>query len=398
MPTFTAESKIQAPYAAWIEIQLSRLTSNLAAVKAKCQPGTDILAVVKANAYGHGLLESARTLEGQVRYLGVSSLRELLTLKENQVKTPVFVFGRLIGPEIRAALMDGVTLTVSSLEEAQEISSLSEQLGRKTMVHIKADTGMGRFGIPFREAVKVIEKINTLPGLILEGLYTHYPTAELDDGFADRQLGDFILLIQALAQKGIVFRYRHAANSAGILKRDHPLLNMARPGLLLYGIYPDVTLKPLIQVQPVLALKSRIMLVKALSAGATAGYGRQFSAKQPTRIGILGVGYSHGYPFSAWQAAEVLIHGKRYQLAGRISMDYMAVHFKDDTLPRDEEVTLFGKCGADTLPTAVGTDPSLSPHKGGEDSIGADEVAQWADTIPYEIVTRLSGNLPRVYL
>lgn len=378
MPPLAAESGLQVPYASWLEIQLGRLSSNLAAIKAKCQPGTDILAVVKANAYGHGLLESARALDGQVRYLGVSCLRELLTLKENQIQTPVFVFGRLIGPELRAALMDGVTLTVSSLEEAQEISALSEQLGRKTTVHIKADTGMGRFGIPFREAVKVIEKISALPSLTLEGLYTHYPTAELDDGFADRQLADFVLLSQALAQKGITFRYRHAANSAGILKRDHPVLNMARPGLLLYGIYPDVTLKPLIQVQPVLALKSRIMLVKTLTPGATVGYGRQFSAKKPTRIALLAVGYSHGYPFSAWRDAEVLIHGKRYQLAGRISMDYMAVHLNDDTLPRDEEVTLFGKCG--------------------DDAIGAEEIAQWAGTIPYEIVTRLSGQLPRIYI
>lgn len=378
MLPLSAESGLQVPQASWIEIHLGRLGSNLAAIKAQCQAGTDMIAVVKANAYGHGLLESARVLEGHVQYLGVSSLRELLTLKESQIKTPVFVFGRLIGHEIRAALVDGVTLTVSSLEEAQEISSLSEQLGRKTTVHIKVDTGMGRFGIPFREAVKVIEKIAVLPSLALEGLYTHYPTAELDDGFADRQLADFILLSQALAHKGIPFRYRHAANSAGILKRDHPLLNMARPGLLLYGIYPDVTLKSLIQVQPVLALKSRMVLVKALPAGATAGYGRQFSAKKPTRIGILTVGYSHGYPFSAWRDAEVLIHGKRYKLAGRISMDTMSIHLKDDKLPRDEEVTLLGKCGID--------------------AIGAEEVAQWAGTIPYEIVTRLSGSLPRIYI
>jgi len=378
MPPLAAEYGLQVPHASWIEIHLGRLASNLAAIKAKCQPGTDILAVVKANAYGHGLLEAARTLEGRVRYLGVSSLRELLTLKENQIETPVFVFGRLVGPEIRTALLDKVTLTVSSLEEAQEISSLSEKLGRKTTVHIKVDTGMGRFGIPFRDATKVIEKIALLPGLALEGIYTHYPTAELDDGFADRQLADFFLLSQALAHKGIHFRYRHASNSAGILKRDHPLLNMARPGLLLYGIYPDVTLKSLIQVQPVLALKSRLMLVKALPPGATVGYGRQFTAKKPTRVGILAVGYSHGYPFSAWSEAEVLILGKRYKLAGRISMDYMAVHLSDDTLPRDEEVTLLGKCG--------------------EDTIGAEDVAQWAGTIPYEIVTRLSGNLPRIYI
>lgn len=378
MPPLVAEPGLQVPHAAWIEIQLGRLESNLTAIKAQCQAGTDILAVIKANAYGHGLLESARTLDGQVRYLGVSSWREVLTLKEHQIKTPIFVFGRLMGHELKASLIDGVTLTVSSLEEAQEISDLSEKLGRKTTTHIKVDSGMGRFGIPYREAVKSIEKIVQLPGLTFEGLYTHYATAELDDGFADRQLADFILLTQALAHKGIHFRYRHASNSAGILKREHPLLNMARPGLLLYGIYPDKILKPLIQVQPVMALKSRIMLVKALPPGATVGYGRQFTAKKPTRVAILSVGYSHGYPFSAWKDAEVLILGKRYKLAGRISMDYMAVHLQDDTLPRDQEVTLIGKSGGD--------------------SVGMDEVAQWAGTIPYEIATGLSNHLPRIYI
>ncbi len=373
-----AESGLQIPHAAWLEIRLGRMGSNLDALRAHCSKETDVLAVVKANAYGHGLLESARALQGRVRYLGVSSLRELLTLKENHIEAAIFVFGRLAGPEIRAALLDGVTLSVSSLEEAQEIAVVSAGLGRKTPVHIKVDTGMGRFGIPFREAVKVIEKIVLLPALEIEGLYTHFPTAELDDGFADQQLSDFALLIQALAQKGIKFRYRHAANSAGILRHSHPLLNMVRPGLLLYGIYPDTTLKSIIQVQPVLALKSRIMLVKTLTAGATAGYGRQFSAKKPTRIAVLAVGYSHGYPFNAWRDAEVLIQGKRYKLAGRISMDYMAVHLNDDTLPRDEEVTLIGE------------------NQG--DRIGAEDIADWAGTIPYEVVTRLLGQLPRIYL
>lgn len=373
-----AETRLQSPHAAWIEVRLDRLQANLDALKAQCSPATDVLAVVKANAYGHGLVECARALEGRVRYLGVSSLRELLTLNDSKIQTPVFVFGRLNSGEIRQALAGGVTLSISSLEEAREISSVSQELGRKTPVHIKVDTGMGRFGIPFRDAVKVTEQIAALPALELEGLYTHFPTAELDDGFAEKQTLDLILLIQALAQKNITFRYRHAANSAGILKRQHPLLNMVRPGLLLYGVYPDACLEKLIHVQQVLSLKSRIMLVKTLTPGATAGYGRHFTARQPTRIAILAVGYSQGYPLNAWKEARVLIQGKRYPLAGRISMDYMAVHLQDDTLPRDEEVTLIGESGTDR--------------------IQAEEVAGWAGTIPYEIITRLSAQLPRVYL
>ena len=391
------ESRIEAPYAAWIEIRLDHLLHDLRALKAFCpaQTGssgyleraevtglqpvqTEVLAVIKANAYGHGLLQIARALDGKVRYLGVSSLRELLELKENHVQTPVFVFGRLAEPELRAALMDGVTLSVSSLDEALEISAVSGVLKRRTPVHMKVDTGMGRFGIPFRDALKTIEKIAALPALELEGLYTHFPTAEIDDGFAEKQLLDFALLTGALERKNIRFRYRHSANSAGILKRPHPLMNMVRPGLLLYGIHPDPALKPLIQTLPVLSLKSRILLVKNLAAGETAGYGREFSAKKNTRIAMLAVGYSHGYPFNAARAAEVLLRGKRCKLAGRISMDYMAVHLGDTEAARDEEVTLIGECQGD--------------------QITVEEVAGWAGTIPYEIVTGLLNNLPRVYI
>ena len=372
------EPGLQAPYAAWIEIRRNHLIHNLQVIQAACPAQTEVLAVIKANAYGHGLREIAGALNNRVRYLGISSLRELLELKEHRVETPVFVFGRLAGSEIRAALMDDVTLSVSSLEEASEISVLSEELRRKTTVHIKVDTGMGRFGVPFRDALKAIEKMAALPALRLEGIYTHFPTAELDDGFTEKQLNDFALLIGALARKGIQFRYRHSANSAGILKRPHNLMNMVRPGLLLYGIYPDPTLKPMIQTLPVLALKSRLMVLKTLTLGATAGYGREFTAKKNTRTGVIAVGYSHGYPLTAWRDAEILRRGKRYKLAGRISMDYMSIHLGDEEALRDEEVTLIGECG--------------------EDRISVEEVAGWAGTISYEIVTRLLAKLPRVDL
>ncbi len=376
-PPVVESGLLHSPYAAWIEIRQDHLLQNLRALKAFCSVQTEVLAVVKANAYGHGLLPVARTLDGKVRYLGVSSLHELLELKENRAQTPVFVFGRLTGPELRAALMDGVTLSVSSLEEAAEISEVSETLQRRTPVHIKVDTGMGRFGIAFRDALKTIEKIAALPALALEGLYTHFPSAETDDGFAEKQLQDFTLLAGVLERKNIRFRYRHSANSAGILKRPHPIMNMVRPGLLLYGIYPDPALRPLIHTLPVLALKSRIMLVKNLATGETAGYGRAFSAKKNTRIAVLAVGYSHGYPFNAARDAEVLLRGKRFKLAGRISMDYMAVHLGTDPAVRDEEVTLIGECQGDRITT--------------------EEVAGWAGTIPYEIVTGLLGTLPRIY-
>ncbi len=371
------EPVTQSQHNSWIEIRRDRLAANLKTLKSFTNPGTDVMAIVKANAYGHGLLEIAAALAAQVSYFGVSSLREALELKEHRIETPVLIFGRLFNQELPAALMDGISLSASSFEEAKEISDLSVSLGRKTPLHVKVDTGMGRLGFSLRNAAPEIEKIAALDGLQLEGLYTHFPTAEQEDGFKEKQLTLFSMLLEELLQKGISFKYRHAANSAGILKTKNPALNLIRPGLMLYGIYPDTSLQTLAEISPILSLKSRVIMVKRLSAGETAGYGRTFVASQPATIGVLPIGYSHGYPFSASRGAEVLFRGKRYPLAGRVSMDYLTVNFGDDTVRAGDEVTLIGE-----------------DHGS---SIRAEEMAAWAGTIPYEIVTRLLPSLPRLY-
>jgi alanine racemase len=371
------ESIPKSQYATWLEIRLDRLLANLKTLKQHAFPSTNVMAVIKANAYGHGLLEIARTLSGEVTYLGISSIREALELKEHHIEVPVFIFGRLLGHEIPAALMEGVTLSVSSFEEAREISELSRTLGRKTLVHVKVDTGMGRLGIPFPQALPVIEKMTGLEGILLEGIYTHFPTAERDDGFTDRQLNDFSALIEALASKGIAFHFRHAANSAGILKKKSALLNLVRPGLMLYGIYPDISLTKLASVSPILSLKSRIISLKRLSTGESAGYGRDFTAARPTTIALLPIGYSHGYPFTASSRAQVLYRGKRFSVAGRVSMDYLTVDLGDEVSRVGEEVTILGEDNGDC--------------------IFAEDLASWAGTIPYEIVTRFLPSLPRLY-
>ncbi len=375
MPWSQPESSLQSAYTSWIELRLDRLSANLAAVK-NLAPQADVLAVIKANAYGHGLCSLAQALEGQVRYLGVSALKELLEIKAAQICTPVFMFGRLDEAELRQALMPGVTLSVSSLAEARILSELAQSSRQTACTHLKIDTGMGRFGLPLAGALGVVEKIAKLPGLDLEGIYTHFATAEIDDGFAEIQLEDFTKLIQALDHRGIRFRLRHAANSAGIFKRRHPLMNMVRPGLMLYGIYPDECFKKSAALAPVLTLKTRIALVKAIEPGATAGYGREFRAHKKTHLAVLPLGYSQGYPWSAWRTAEVLRAGKRFKIAGRISMDYITIDLNDFPAQPGDEVTLIGE--------------SLG------DEIHVSDVAQWAGTIPYEVLTRLSASLPRI--
>jgi alanine racemase len=269
-------------------------------------------------------------------------------------------------------------LSISSLEKAKEISCLSEDLGRKTSVHVKIDTGMGRMGIPVREAAVSIEAMAGLKGLMLDGIYMHFPTAEKDDAFREAQVLTFRSLLQTLEQKNIAFRFRHAKNSAAALTLKDSLFNMIRPGLALYGIYPDPGLKDTAHFEPVLSLKSRIVLVKKVRAGESVGYGREFVSQQDTTIAVLPFGYSHGYPYAAWKNASVLFQGKRYSLAGKISMDYIAVNLENTEAKEGDTVTL------------IGADQS--------ERITAEDIAGWSGTIPYEILTRLNSNLPRIVI
>jgi alanine racemase len=269
-------------------------------------------------------------------------------------------------------------LSVSSLEKAKEISDLSESLGRRTPVHVKIDTGMGRMGIPAREAAVSIEEMTQFKGILLDGIYTHFPTAEKADAFREKQVQKFGILIQILEEKNIVFRFRHAKNSAATLTLQNPTLNMIRPGLTLYGIYPDPSLKDAAHFEPVLSLKSRIVLVKKIRIGESVGYGREFIATQDTTIAVLPFGYSHGYPYAAWKKASAIFRGKRYPFAGKVSMDYIAVNLGDTEAKAGDTVTLIGEEQ--------------------NERITAEDIAGWAGTIPYEIVTRLSSHIPRIVL
>ena len=367
----------QIRHGAWIELRTDRLLKNLRTLQERSDQ-TDVLAVIKANAYGHGLKEIAQALAGKVTYFGVATLREALELKEHHPQTPVFLFGHLFSQELPAALLGGITLSVSSLEKAREISALSQSLDRKTSVHVKIDTGMGRMGIPAHEAAFSIEEMAKLGGLRLDGIYMHFPAAEKDDKFRETQARAFELLIKTLERKNILFRFRHAKNSAATLTLKAPTLNMIRPGLTLYGIYPDPSLKEAAHFEPVLSLKSRIILVKKIRAGESVGYGREFVAPRDTTIAVLPFGYSHGYPYAAWKKASVLFRGKRHALAGKVSMDYIAVDLNGAEAKEGDTVTLIGEDQGER--------------------ITAEDIAGWAGTIPYEIVTRLSSHLPRIVI
>ena len=362
----------------WVELDQAALASNLDKIKMLTLPSAEILSVVKANAYGHGLLEIARILEKKVAYFGVASIDEALKLKRCEITTPILLFGVHFEEQIKEAIQGQVTLSVSSFEQAKMIHDVASKLKKSAVIHIKVDTGMGRLGIVLRQAKTEIPKICALDTLKLEGIYTHFPAAEdsAENLFTDRQIREFHALISTLSERGVSFAYRHAANSAALFNFRGAHFNLVRPGLSLYGIHPDATLASKVALDPVLHWRTRVILVKRAQTGDSIGYGRTFIAESETNIAILPIGYSHGYFVSLSGKSRVLIRGKFYPVVGRVSMDYLAVNLGQDLVRAGEVATVLGRDG--------------------DNVIRAEEIACAAGTIPYEIVTRVNPELPRI--
>ncbi len=366
-------------YLTWVELDGRALQHNLERIQMLAMPSAEVLAVIKANAYGHGLLEIAKILEKKVSYFGVASIDEALKLRQYEIETPILLFGIHFKEQIEQAVNARIALSISSLEQAEMIEQVAAKLGQSAAVHLKVDTGMGRLGIPLRSAKETIQKILLFSSLKMEGIYTHFPIAEeISSAYTEDQIRDFHNLIAVLGERGISFAYRHAANSAAILNYKSAHFNLVRPGLALYGIYPDVTLGAKVELTPVLHWRARVILVKLLQAGESVGYGRTFVAKEKSMIAILPVGYSHGYPVALSSQAHVVINGKRYPVAGRVSMDYIAVSLGSDVVRSGDIATLIGNDRAAKVTT--------------------EELAVLAQTIPYEIVTRINPQIPRVVI
>lgn len=373
------DSRVQAQ-GNWLELRQDALKHNLSVVKKTIVPGTDVLAVVKANGYGHGLLPISQCLKDQVAYFGVSTVDEALTLRRNGISTPILLLGIPFQDAIETALEYDVSLAVSSVDQASEISHVAEGLAKRAVIHIKVDTGMGRLGIPAREAKQAIEKIAALEGLELEGVFTHFPQGDAEgDAFTQNQIRAFREVIEEAARTGVHFMYRHAANTVGIVNYREAHFNVVRPGILLYGVRPSASFNRNLDLRPVLNWKAKLILLKRLQKGESIGYGRTFVSDRETVIGILPVGYSHGYPFALSGKGEVLCKGTRYPVVGRISMDFLAVNFG-----RGFE----GKPG-DTV-TLLGRE--------GDEEITVERLSGLAGTIPYEIITRLNGSIRRVLI
>lgn len=340
----------------------------------------DILAVIKADAYGHGMLEVARLLKRQAGVqIAVSDIYEGCLLREAGIKGPILLLETSLPEQARRIVENRLTPTVCGLALARAMDRAARNLSQPYPIHVKVDTGMRRQGVRLEDASALIRQIAALKHLKIQGLYTHFPSADTDPDLTRRQIRDFQALVDHLDQNRIVIPFIHAANSAGLVGYQTGAFNLFRPGLMLYGLYPSALARKRVTLKPALSVVSRILLVKEVRRAEGVSYGHSFKAKRPLTVAIVPIGYNDGYFRAFSNKASVLIAGQRCPVLGRVTMDQIVVDVSGVNHP---------KPGMDVV--------VLGRQRQGE--ITADELAGCAGTISYEITCALGGRLPKVFV
>ena len=360
---------MSASHRVWCVVSLSALRSNLRALRSCCPRGTRILAVVKDNAYGHGLIPVARALaQAGCEEFGVACASEGEELRGAGIRNPILLLGSTLNSEFPVALQHRLTVTLSSMAEARELARAATQVRRTALVQIKLNTGMNRLGARPAEFQQILSYVALHPRLDMVGTFTHLASADSNLSFTRRQIDEATVLPASMA--------RHWANSAAILQRLPGSRTHVRPGLGLYGISPFPRHSS--KLRPVLSWKSRILLVRDLPRGETISYGGTFRAPRKMKVATVATGYAHGLPRSLSNRGHALIHGCRCPILGRVTMDMTLVDVSHlSRVKRNDEVVWLGRSGK-RMQTAA-------------------DMARDAGTIPWEIFTRLSPNLPRIF-
>ncbi|MBK9097963.1 MAG: alanine racemase [bacterium] len=362
-----------------VEVDLKVLADNFKAIKAHVGK-SKMMPVLKANAYGHGLVRVAQLYEElKADYLGVAVVEEGILLREMGIKIPILVLGGVWGNQIPLFLKNNLTITASSIDKLKQIDETAGQMKKKAIVHLKIDTGMERIGVHYYNSEKFLDAAFSYKNIFVEGIYSHFATAESDDlTFAKLQLERFNEVLEHFNKHSIKSTIKHIANSGAILQQPEANFDMVRPGIMLFGVYPSKNIKKAIPVKPALTWKSLVVYFKVIKAGNAVGYGLTWKPDHNIRAVTVPVGYGDGYFRSMSRKAKVLLNGKLYPVVGNISMDQIVVNIENDSAYNSDEVLL------------LGTD--------GKNSITAEDLAEWAGTIPYEILTNINTRVPRIYL
>jgi alanine racemase len=369
---------------AWAEIDLNAIEHNISEIKKITQKGTEIMGIVKADAYGHGIIEVARTLLNKgITRLGVAVLDEAIQLRNSGIGAPILVLGYTCPERAEEIVINNITQTVYDYDLPKAISNAAIKYKMKAKVHVKVDTGMTRIGVmPNNKGIDDVLAISRLPYVKIEGLFTHFACAdERDKNFTHIQFDKFMNFNRELEKSGICVQIKHVCNSAGIIKFPEMHLSMVRPGIILYGLYPSKNIdSKMIRLKPAMALKAKITMVKEIKEGTYIGYGRTYRTPHSSKVATIPIGYGDGYSRLLSNRGKVLVHGEEASIIGKICMDQCMADItgiKKDIYIGDE-VVLFGKQG--------------------EAEICIEQIAAELETINYEVACMIGKRIPRIYM
>lgn len=378
----------------WAEIDLKAIAHNVSELRRITQPESRLMAVVKANGYGHGAIEVAQcALQNGATTLGVARIEEGIRIREAGIQAPILIFGYTLPEQTADLLEHDLKPCIYTAASARQFSATAASLGKKIKVHLKVDTGMGRLGQLLQnfksddstavntDAIEETLTIAALDSLELEGICTHFATADSSDKtYAEKQLHLFINYLKRLHQAGLKPSIRHAANSAALIDMPQSHFDMVRPGIAIYGLYPsDDVQKKKISLKPAMTLKARIIHLKQVPAGFKVSYGSTYETQKPTTIATVPVGYADGLNRLLSSCGQMLVHGQRVPIIGRVCMDLTMLDVGGiENVQIGDEVVVFGQQGNETL--------------------SVDEMASLLNTINYEIVSTITARVPRVYL
>lgn len=366
----------------WVEINLDNLAYNIREIRKITKKDTLITAVVKANAYGHGSIEAAKVfLENGADRLAVATLSEAIELRKAKIYAPILVLGYIPKSQYPLAIKWNISQTIYNYESAKILSNISQDLGEKSIIHIKIDTGMGRLGfLPKDDSVEDIVKISQLPNLEIEGIFSHFSKAdERDKGYTIYQFESFMDMVKKLDNRGVYIPIKHISNSAAIIDLPQYHLDMIRPGIMLYGYYPSEEVdKDRIVLRPAMTLKTKVSNIKKVPKGSYISYGGLYVTEKESKIATIPIGYADGFSRLLTSKAEAFVKGHRVPVVGRICMDQCMLDVSNvEDVDIDDQIVLFG-------------------YEEGQPTV--EEIANKLNTNSYEVICMVGRRVPRVYI
>ena len=368
----------------YAKIDLDAIAYNMEQMKQNIRPETKVMAVIKADGYGHGAVQSAEMMErwNYIWGFAVATLDEAVVLRTEGIQKPILVLGCVFPDQYMEMLKHEIRMNIYTEEMAESISRMAAREGKTAYMHIKLDTGMSRLGFGINEqSAETIKRISKMPNVNMEGIFTHFTKAdEKDKSFTKKQIQEFVWMTERLKEKNVRFTYEHCSNSAGIIDVPEANFDIVRAGISTYGLYPSEEVdKTNVKLKPALALKSHVAFVKEIERGTPVSYGGTFVAKEKMKIATIPVGYADGYPRSLSNKGYVLIRGKKAPILGRVCMDQFMVDVTQiEGVSFGDKVTMIGKDGNEILPVEV--------------------LSELSGRFNYEFVCDLGKRIPRVYV